>query len=93
LALNALLKSARAKSFRIWAIGSAFEKKDLLKNRGYRWWPGGQLKKRSWYIDVDENSMESETTFLKEEIYEKTIDLPIDVITPFNRFSDRLGVD
>ena len=93
LALNALLKSARAKSFRIWAIGSVFEKKNVLKNRGYRWWPGGQLKKRSWYIDVDENNVEPETNFLKEEIYEKPIDLPIDVITPFNRFSDRLGVD
>ena len=92
LALNALLKNAREKSFRIWAIGSAFEKKDELKNRGYRWWPGGQLKKRSWYIDVDENNMEFELNFLKEEIYKKSIDLPIDVITPFNRFSDRLGV-
>jgi len=93
LALKSLLKNARAKSFRIWAVGSAFEKKDTLKERGYRWWPGGQVKKRSWYIDVDENKMESELNFLKEEIYEKTIDLPIDVITPFNRFSDRLGVD
>ena len=93
LALNSLLKCAREKSFRIWAVDSGFEKKDILKNRGYRWWPGGQLKKRSWYIDIDENNMESELNFLKEEIYKKIFDLPIDVITPFNRFSDRLGVD
>ena len=41
LVLNALLRSARIKSYRVWAMGSSFDKKDLLKtvviNGGQAW--------------------------------------------------------
>ena len=89
LVLKTLLNNARLKSYRIWALGSPFESKDLLKNRGYRW-PGDNGKHRSWYIDVDEESKEQELKYLKEEIFKMDIDLPIDSITAFNRFSERI---
>ena len=90
LVLNVLLKNAREKSFRIWALNSPFEVKDLLKNRGYRWWAGGSGKGRSWYIDVDEKNKDQELEYLREEIYGRSIELPIDSITAFNRFSERI---
>ncbi len=93
LVLNVLLKNARSKSFRIWAVGSAFEKKDLLKNRGYRWWAGGEGKNRCWYLDIDEQGMAPELEYLKEEIYGRDVDLPIDSITAYNRFSERVGIE
>jgi DNA polymerase-3 subunit epsilon len=37
LALTRLLEQARRPSWRIWAEGAAFELKDALKARGYRW--------------------------------------------------------
>ena len=89
LVLKSLLNNARLKSYRIWALGSPFDSKDLLKNRGYRW-PGDNGKHRSWYIDVDEESKEQELKYLKEEIFKMDIDLPIDSITAFNRFSERI---
>lgn len=89
LVLKTLLNIARQKSYRIWALGSPFDAKDLLKNRGYKW-PGDNGKNRSWYIDVDEESKEQELKYLKEEIFKRDIDLPIDSITAFNRFSERI---
>ena len=89
LVLKTLLNNARQKSYRIWALGSPFDTKDLLKNRGYKW-PGDNGKHRSWYIDVDEESKEQELKYLREEIFKMDIDLPIDSITAFNRFSERI---
>ena len=89
LVLKTLLNNARLKSYRIWALGSPFDSKDLLKNRGYRW-PGDNGKNRSWYIDVDEESKEQELKYLREEIFKRDIDLPINPITAFNRFSERI---
>ena len=64
--------------------------KDFLKNRGYRWWPGGNGKDRSWYVDVDEENKDQELCYLKDEIFKADIELPIDLITAFSRFSERI---
>ena len=90
LVLNVLLKNARQKTCRIWALDSSFEKKDLLKNRGYQWFPGGEGRRRSWYIDTSEENVEPELEYLKEEIYGREINLPTDTVTAFNRFSQRI---
>jgi DNA polymerase III subunit epsilon len=90
LVLDILLKNARKNSYQVWALDSDFEKKDLLKNRGYKWFPGGEGRKRSWHIEVDEQNLEPELEYLKKEIYEREINLPIDTITSFNRFSERI---
>jgi len=90
LVLKTLLENGRSKSFRIWAKDSPFETKDRLKNRGYRWWPGDSRRSKSWYIDVDEENKEQELAFLKDEIFERDVNLPTDTITAFNRFSERI---
>ena len=48
--MSALLATARRPTVRLWAEGSPFETKDLLKARSYRW----SQRRRSWYVDLDE---------------------------------------
>jgi DNA polymerase III subunit epsilon len=66
-ALALLLKTARKKTWRVWAEQSPFELKDSLKRRGYRWSDGSDGLPRSWYIDVHEAALNDEIAFLRAE--------------------------
>ena len=86
LALSALLETARRPTVRLWAEGAAFDTKDALKGRGFRWSAG----KRCWYIDLDEDQLEIERGFLSETVFRRPVgDLPIDRFTARDRFSVR----
>ncbi|MDH3646914.1 MAG: 3'-5' exonuclease [Gammaproteobacteria bacterium] len=89
-ALLALLDSARRTTYRLWAVNSPFEAKTLLKARGYRWNGGEDGRHRAWYLDSDKERCEIEQEFLRKEIYKRDIQLPIDKITCFTRYSDRI---
>lgn len=88
--LKVLLDSAREKEYRIWAQGSPFDAKDTLKLRGYRWNAGENNQPRSWYIDVRGNQCKEEINFLHQQIYGREVELRIDVINAFNRYSGRI---
>jgi DNA polymerase III subunit epsilon len=90
LALAALLDNARQPTCRVWAEGSSFDFKDILKARGYRWNDGNDGQLRSWYRDVPESSLDEELLYLREEIYQREVDVPVVKITAFDRFSDRV---
>lgn len=64
-ALNLLRERARETTVRVWAVGSPFESKDLLKARGYRW--NGEA--RSWWTDVAETAVDDELAWLRAEAY------------------------
>ena len=87
LAFKTLLNQVQKKSYVIWAINSPFHTKDLLKARGYRWNDGNNGRPKSWYIEINELVKDKEKNFLHQEIYQKKIDLIIDEINAFNRFS------
>jgi DNA polymerase-3 subunit epsilon len=89
LALQALLEEARKSTRRVWAEGSPFDFKDILKARGYRWNDGANGKPRSWYRDVHEDDLEGELSYLRKEIYQRDVDIPIVKISAFDRFSER----
>lgn len=89
LALKRLLDMARRPTFRLWAIGSPFETKDVLKSRGYRWNAGENGNPKSWYIDLSEDGMEDELAFLKDKVFNRDPNPRIDRITAFDRYSDR----
>ena len=89
LALQALLEEARKSTRRVWAEGSPFDFKDILKVRGYRWNDGANGKPRSWYRDVHEDDLEGELSYLRKEIYQRDVDIPIVKISAFDRFSER----
>lgn len=66
-ALWHLLHSARLQTCRVWARGSAFPKKDILKARGYLWSPGPEEGGRKcWYRDVRPSDVEEEVMFARD---------------------------
>ena len=67
--LDALLESARRKIVRVWAIGSDYATKDVLKARRYRWSDGSDGCPRAWSRDVSEDALESELAWLAECVY------------------------
>lgn len=90
-ALASLLDSARKKTLRIWAEGSPYDSKDLLKARRYQWNPGDDGRPKAWFRDVDEAELDTELDFLRTEVYGGRLpNLPMDTITAFNRYSVRV---
>lgn len=88
-ALKVLLASARTNSVRCWAENSPFEKKDILKARGYRWNGDNTGQPRGWWIDVTEADLSAEISFLHANIYQREAPIRRSAITAFNRYSDR----
>jgi len=83
--LKRLLDSAGRTDVRLWAARAPFEKKDLLKQRGYRWSPGGEGIRKAWYKDLPEDQIEAEMHYLNQEVYPKAVD-----VLPMDRFDARL---
>jgi len=69
LPLQLLLASARTSSMQVWATGAAFDKKDALKQRRYRWsnGEGGTLK--AWYKTIPAADWEAEQAWLRETVF------------------------
>jgi len=90
LAMAKLLTEARQDTRRIWAVGAPYDFKDILKARGYRWNDGNSGGYKSWYRDLELHEYEAECKFLKEDIFQSDINLPITDISAKDRFSNRL---
>jgi DNA polymerase-3 subunit epsilon len=88
-ALRLLLESAREPSRRVWAIGSPFETKDLLRARGYRWEPD----KRVWYRDLGTAAdLPSELEWLKGAVYGgQGTSVEVETFDAWSRYSGRDG--
>jgi DNA polymerase-3 subunit epsilon len=88
-ALKALLDSARAPSFRLWANNSPFESKDVLRKRGY-WW---DAPKRCWYGEFRaREEVERELAWLKENVFAgKSVAVDLDEFDAKTRYSGREG--
>jgi len=87
-ALPLLLESARAPSFRVWALGSPIETKELLKARRYRW----DNEKRVWYRDIGAAEREAELAWLKEAVYGgKSAAIEVSTFDARTRYSGREG--
>jgi DNA polymerase-3 subunit epsilon len=72
---------------RIFAEHSPFEMKDHLKARGYRWSDGSDGRPKSWWIEVDDETLREELHYLRAEIYRwEEADPPVQHLTAFDRF-------
>jgi DNA polymerase-3 subunit epsilon len=89
LAMKSILDARPRKSYTAYAIGAAFDKKDLLKKRGY-WWDS---VKKCWHLTVDgDSAIKAEAEWLKADIYDgKSATIEIDVRNCLTRFSARSG--
>jgi DNA polymerase-3 subunit epsilon len=84
-----LIECARRTTIRVWAQRSPFDLKDVLKARGYRWNDGTDGRPKSWFIDVAEEARDAEVGFLKNEIYQREVDIECRAMTALDRFSNR----
>ena len=66
-ALAEMLATARAPSWRFRAVGAAFELKDQLRLRGYRWNADGDPK--CWWRDVPDSRRTEEEWWLAGHVY------------------------
>jgi DNA polymerase-3 subunit epsilon len=82
-----LYEASQRSRVRIFAEHSPFDLKDHLKSRGYRWTDGSDGRPKSWWIEVDDATLDSELHFLRTEIYQHPdADPPIRYLTAIDRF-------
>jgi DNA polymerase-3 subunit epsilon len=82
-----LYRASQRSRIRIFAEHSPFEMKDHLKARGYRWSDGSDGRLKSWWIEVGEDDLGDELSYLRSEIYRwKEAEPPIVRLTAFDRF-------
>jgi DNA polymerase-3 subunit epsilon len=89
LVLKSILNALGQKSYKVFAIGSAFDTKDTLKAKGYRW----DGDKKCWHTTVTgDDEIKAEAAWLKESVYGgKPAKVEIEVQNCLNRFSSRGG--
>jgi len=88
-ALKQLLDNALQPRFQLWAKGAPYEHKDILKSRKYRWNTHPVDNFKSWTIQLPQNQVEDEINFLKNEIYNHTMNIPFDIFDAYSRFSSK----
>ncbi len=89
IVLKTILDGLLRKSYRVFALNSSFDKKGLLKQRGYRW----DGNRRLWHFTaVGDDLLKAEVGWLKEAIYDgKPASVEIEVQNCLTRFSMRPG--
>lgn len=63
--LQALLETARVGAYRVYAVGSPFDTKDLLKARRYRW----DADRKCWWREIPAPERDQEEAWLASEVY------------------------
>ncbi len=88
-----LLETSAEVSSWICAVGAPFEKKDALKQRGYRWNDGTRGGSKGWWNIVPRDREQDELSYLAEEIYPggNTASVEVNRIDAYARFSVREG--
>ena len=88
---KALLEKSEEMTSRICAVGAPFDKKDILKQRGYRWNDGSGNGCKGWWTDVPQYLEQEELSFLGAEVYPggNTASVDINRIDAYARFSAR----
>jgi DNA polymerase III subunit epsilon len=85
-----LFDSIEKTEHQVYAIGSPFESKDLLKSRSYRW--NGEIKCWSRVLS-SEQALREELAWLKVNVYGHKRDAKVEIETfsRLEKYSDRPG--
>lgn len=88
---KALLDSYEEETTKISAVGAPFDKKDILKQRGYRWSDGSQDGCKAWWISIPAACENDELAWLAREVYSdgSTERVEISRVNAIDRFSIR----
>ncbi|WP_224982398.1 3'-5' exonuclease [Geomonas agri] len=86
-----LLKRAHEVTSRVYAVSAPYDKKDVLKERGYRWSDGTQGGSKAWWRDVPAHEEAAELAYLAREIYPRGNTSAVQVLRcdAYARFSVR----
>lgn len=86
-----LLEKSDEMTSRICAVSAPFDKKDILKQRGYRWNDGSSNSCKGWWTNVPQYLEQEELHYLGTEIYPNgnTGSVDINRVDAFARFSIR----
>jgi DNA polymerase-3 subunit epsilon len=78
---------------KLYAVNAPYDKKDLLKQRGYRWSDGSNGTPKCWWISIPEAREKNELAYLAAEIYSngRTDSVEMQQVRPIDRFSVREG--
>lgn len=87
LALQQLLENALQPRYKLWAKNAPYEHKDLFRVRKYRWDTHPLAKFKAWSIELPEHQVADEISYLKTNIYNSPINIPIDIYDAYSRFS------
>ena len=88
IAFKYLLEAAAEPALRLWATGSPFETKDILRERGYRW----DAERRCWHRVVANSAAKDESEWLKAQVYGgRAAQIDVEVLDAKVRFSERPG--
>ncbi len=88
IGLRKLLAAASEPALRLWATGSPFETKDVLRERGYRW----DAERRCWHRVVSRSIAKEESEWLKAAVYGgRPAQIDVEVLDSRVRFSARQG--
>ncbi len=85
---SAVREYAANPTFLIKAIDAPYNKRNILRRKGYKWRPADQLNGKVWWTET--KNYEEEVKWLHEEIYNRKINIPIKQISALNRYSDRI---
>jgi len=88
LVLEIVREAAQTPEYLVCAVGAPFEEKDTLKERGYRWRPDGLPNGKAWWTICFDP--EAEISWLRSNVYRFDKDIPVQEISAFTRFSDRM---
>jgi len=89
--LKRLLDNSGRTDVRLWAERAPFTKKDELRQRGYRWSPGGKGIRKAWYKDLPEDQVDAEMRYLNQAVYPRVVEvLPMDRFDAKLRYSRRV---
>ena len=88
-----LLERSLEITSKIYAVGAPFAKKDILKQRGYRWNDGADNGCKGWWVSVPQHREQEEMLYLAREIYPggNTRSVDISRVDALARFSVRDG--
>ena len=64
-----LLREATVERYRVWAFDAPYDRKDVLKARGYKWHAGSAEYPKSWYRDLTACVVDVECAWLNEAVY------------------------
>lgn len=86
-----LLEKSGESISKVCAVGAPYDKKDILKQRGYRWNDGSKNGCKGWWVTLPCNLEQEELTFLAKEIYPggNTGSVEISRFDAYARFSVR----